>query len=102
MEKLYLTIGEVVDRVERILRDLPLGWQWGIEYAMTGTMPPYLRVWFDGLTEGFVNEYFIRENELDAANILGDLNHMRIKVNELCRDEELFDAPKYSDEELPF
>lgn len=105
MKKMYLRLGEVVDRAEIIMREIPVGFQFGIELFTNGSHPPYLRIWFDGMEEGEVHEWEIEDHQFDAETILRVLNEMRKEVNRICNECNVYESLPSIDlleEDMPF
>lgn len=105
MKKLYLRLGEVVDRAEMIMREIPIGFQFGIELFTNGSHPPYLKIWFDGMGVGEVNEWRIEDHQFDAENVLSVLCEMRKEVNKICNECNVYESlPSRDllDEDIPF
>lgn len=103
MEKLYLTKGEVVDRIENYLRLLPLGFAYGIDFFTNGSHPPYLKIWFDDVEDGECNQWVIEDSQCDAENVLKVLNEVSERVNTICNAVDIYaEQPHYYDDEMPF
>lgn len=105
MKKMYLTAGEITDRAVRILRELPLGWAFGIEFFTNGSHPPYFRIWCEGLQDGEVHEWILEDCNCDAEHVLKILNEMRKEVNVICNSVDIYESNPYTDvldDEMPF
>ena len=103
MKKLYLTQGEILNRVELLFRELPMGFAYGIEFVTSGTHPPYIKVWCDDIEEGKTCEWFLEDNSLDAETVLKMLNEISEQVNTICNAVDIFEEqPHYYDDEMPF